>query len=140
MKDNIEQLNNLKNQIREHDYNYYVLNQSLISDDQYDQLLFMVRQIETDHPNLITYDSPTQRVGGEPTEQFTQVSHGIPMLSLSNTFDFTGLQDWLQRAHNITDLPGVNFSAELKIDGVDIVLYTLTAFREISQSAENVYN
>ena len=79
MDKEIGRLNELKDQIREHDYNYYVLNQSLISDAQYDELLQTVRGIESDYPELITNDSPTQRVGGEPTDQFEQVTHSIPM-------------------------------------------------------------
>tara|TARA_B100000700_G_scaffold299028_2_gene365559 strand:- start:6491 stop:8476 length:1986 start_codon:yes stop_codon:yes gene_type:complete len=118
----IGRLNELKDQIREHDYNYYVLNQSLISDAQYDELLQTVRGIEEDYPELITNDSPTQRVGGEATDQFEQVTHSIPMLSLSNTFDYTGLEEWQKRAANIIDSTDLIFSAELKIDGLAISL------------------
>ena len=118
----IGRLNELKDQIREHDYNYYVLNQSLISDAQYDELLQTVRGIEEDYPELITNDSPTQRVGGEATDQFEQVTHSIPMLSLSNTFDYTGLEEWQKRASNIIDSTDMIFSAELKIDGLAISL------------------
>jgi len=118
----IGRLNELKDQIREHDYNYYVLNQSLITDAQYDELLQTVRRIEEDYPELITNDSPTQRVGGEATDQFEQVTHSIPMLSLSNTFDYTGLEEWQKRASNIIDSTDLIFSAELKIDGLAISL------------------
>tara|TARA_Y100000814_G_scaffold259779_1_gene210172 strand:- start:4060 stop:6045 length:1986 start_codon:yes stop_codon:yes gene_type:complete len=118
----IGRLNELKDQIREHDYNYYVLNQSLITDAQYDELLQTVRGIEEDYPELITNDSPTQRVGGEATDQFEQVTHSIPMLSLSNTFDYTGLEEWQKRASNIIDSTDLIFSAELKIDGLAISL------------------
>ena len=122
MDKEIGRLNELKDQIREHDYNYYVLNQSLISDAQYDELLQTVRGIEEDYPELITNDSPTQRVGGEATDQFEQVTHSIPMLSLSNTFDYTGLEEWQKRASNIIDSTDMIFSAELKIDGLAISL------------------
>ena len=122
MDKEIGRLNELKDQIREHDYNYYVLNQSLISDAQYDELLQTVRGIEDDYPELITNDSPTQRVGGEATDQFEQVTHSIPMLSLSNTFDYTGLEEWQKRASNIIDSTDMIFSAELKIDGLAISL------------------
>ena len=122
MDKEIGRLNELKDQIREHDYNYYVLNQSLISDAQYDELLQTVRGIEDDYPELITNDSPTQRVGGEATDQFEQVTHSIPMLSLSNTFDYTGLEEWQKRASNIIDSTDLIFSAELKIDGLAISL------------------
>ncbi|MQG17852.1 MAG: NAD-dependent DNA ligase LigA [SAR202 cluster bacterium] len=122
MDKEIGRLNELKDQIREHDYNYYVLNQSLISDAQYDELLQTLRGIEEDYPELITNDSPTQRVGGEATDQFEQVTHSIPMLSLSNTFDYTGLEEWQKRAANIIDSTDLIFSAELKIDGLAISL------------------
>ena len=122
MDKEIGRLNELKDQIREHDYNYYVLNQSLISDAQYDELLQTVRGIEEDYPELITNDSPTQRVGGEATDQFEQVTHSIPVLSLSNTFDYTGLEEWQKRASNIIDSTELIFSAELKIDGLAISL------------------
>ena len=122
MDKEIGRLNELKDQIREHDYNYYVLNQSLISDAQYDELLQTVRGIEDDYPELITNDSTTQRVGGEATDQFEQVTHSIPMLSLSNTFDYTGLEEWQKRASNIIDSTDMIFSAELKIDGLAISL------------------
>ena len=122
MDKEIGRLNELKDQIREHDYNYYVLNQSLITDAQYDELLQTVRRIEEDYPELITNDSPTQRVGGEATDQFEQVTHSIPMLSLSNTFDYTGLEEWQKRASNIIDSTDMIFSAELKIDGLAISL------------------
>ena len=122
MDKEIGRLNELKDQIREHDYNYYVLNQSLITDAQYDELLQTVRGIEEDYPELITNDSPTQRVGGEATDQFEQVTHSIPMLSLSNTFDYTGLEEWQKRASNIIDSTDLIFSAELKIDGLAISL------------------
>ena len=122
MDKEIGRLNELKDQIREHDYNYYVLNQSLISDAQYDELLQTVRGIEENYPELITNDSPTQRVGGEATDQFEQVTHSIPMLSLSNTFDYTGLEEWQKRAANIIDSTDLIFSAELKIDGLAISL------------------
>ena len=122
MDKEIGRLNELKDQIREHDYNYYVLNQSLISDAQYDELLQTIRGIEEDYPKLITNDSPTQRVGGEATDQFEQVTHSIPMLSLSNTFDYTGLEEWQKRASNIIDSTDMIFSAELKIDGLAISL------------------
>ena len=122
MDKEIGRLNELKDQIREHDYNYYVLNQSIITDAQYDELLQTVRRIEEDYTELITNDSPTQRVGGEATDQFEQVTHSIPMLSLSNTFDYTGLEEWQKRASNIIDSTDMIFSAELKIDGLAISL------------------
>ena len=122
MEHHIQKLNDLKGQIRDHDYNYYVLNQSLISDSQYDQLIIELKRIENAYPELITSDSPTQRVGGEASDQFNSVNHTVPMLSLANTFDYTGLLEWEQRAHNLLDDTNLSFSAELKIDGLAISL------------------
>tara|TARA_A100001037_G_scaffold9040_1_gene8912 strand:- start:2449 stop:4443 length:1995 start_codon:yes stop_codon:yes gene_type:complete len=122
MNPDIQKLNDLKTQIRQHDHNYYVLNQSVISDSQYDKLLLELRHIESENPDLITSDSPTQRVGGEPTEQFDPITHATPMLSLANTFDYTGLLEWEQRALNLINNTTLQYSAELKIDGLAISL------------------
>ena len=76
----------LRDQIREHDYKYYVLTQPAISDQEYDKLIKELEALESDHPELITPDSPTQRVGSDLTKDFKPVEHKIPMLSLSNTY------------------------------------------------------
>jgi DNA ligase (NAD+) len=77
----------LRGLIDQHNYNYYVLDQPTISDYEWDQLFRELRELEAEHPELQSPDSPTQRVGAAPVEQFNKVKHRIPMLSLANAFD-----------------------------------------------------
>jgi len=81
------EVQDLREQIRHHDYQYYVLDNPEISDAEYDRLFRRLEELENAYPALITPDSPTQRVGGAPLEKFLQVEHAVPMLSLSNAFD-----------------------------------------------------
>ena len=83
IKKRIEQL---RSEIRRHDYLYYVLNQPEITDQQYDKLFAELKKLEDAHPELITPDSPTQRVSGQPVKGFPSVRHAIPMLSIDNTY------------------------------------------------------
>ena len=115
-------LNNLKSLVRNHDHNYYVLDKSIISDSGYDALLLEIRAIEAEFPELITSDSPTQRVGGKAQSQFEPITHSIPMLSLANTFDRTGLNEWFNRVSAIINSENITFTTELKIDGLAISL------------------
>lgn len=115
-------LNNLKSLVRNHDHNYYVLDKSIISDSEYDTLLLEIRAIEAEFPELITPDSPTQRVGGKAQSQFEPITHSIPMLSLANTFDRTGLNEWFNRVSAIINSENITFTTELKIDGLAISL------------------
>jgi DNA ligase (NAD+) len=101
----------------------------MISDQQYDQLLDQLKQLEANHPELVTQDSPTQRVGGEPLEGFRRVEHARPMLSIDNTYNREDLEKWAQRCQVALDEPVNNgavlpggFLAEPKIDGVAISL------------------
>ena len=87
----------LKDQIRENDYKYYILAQPTISDAEYDKLLKELELLEKEHPELITPDSPTQRVGSDLTKEFKPVEHKIPMLSLSNTYSEEELYDFDRR-------------------------------------------
>jgi DNA ligase (NAD+) len=110
-----------------HAYRYYVLDDPEIGDDQYDVLLDELRAIEADHPELVTPDSPTQRIGGEPVSELEKVRHPQPMLSLANARSAEELQAWIQRMRNflaregITD-PRFDYVAEPKIDGLAISL------------------
>lgn len=81
-----KQLEQLREQLRQHAHNYYVLDQPAIPDAEYDRLFRQLQEIEAQHPELITPDSPSQRVGGKPLAAFAQVKHRIPMLSLGNVF------------------------------------------------------
>jgi len=120
VKDKIEQL---RRQIRRYDYEYYVLAQPSVSDFEYDQLMKELEELERRHPELITPDSPSQRVSGQPTKEFPTVKHRYPMLSLANTYNAGEFVDFDQRVRNglPPDSP-VEYVAELKIDGVAISL------------------
>ena len=119
IKDRIEEL---RRKIREHDYRYYVLNEPTISDYEYDMLMSELATIEKKHPELVTPDSPTQRVSGEPVKEFPTVRHDVPMLSLGNTYSEEELYDFEKRLHNF--LPGEEFEyvTELKFDGIAVSL------------------
>lgn len=112
----------LREEIRKHDYLYYVKNEPILSDYDYDMLMKELIDLEGRHPELITPDSPSQRVGGEPTETFPTVLHHVSMLSLDNTYSPDELQDFHRRVMEL--LPGerVEYVAELKIDGVAVSL------------------
>ena len=117
-----------------HGYRYYVLDDPEIGDDQYDALLDELRAIERQHPELVTADSPTQRIGGEPVSDLEKVSHPQPMLSLSNARSADELRAWIQRMRNHLAREGIEdpefeFVAEPKIDGLAIsLLYRDGAF------------
>ena len=87
----------LRRQIAQHDYRYYVLDEPSIPDAEYDRLVRELERLEAEHPELITPDSPTQRVGIEPTSAFKTVQHQVPMLSLENVFSEEGLRDFHRR-------------------------------------------
>jgi DNA ligase (NAD+) len=117
----------LRRLLEYHGHRYYVLDDPEIGDDAYDALLDELRRIEADHPELLTPDSPTQRVGGEPVSDLVKVRHPEPMLSLANARSAEELQAWIQRMRNhlaregIED-PAFEFVAEPKIDGLAISL------------------
>ncbi len=117
-----EEIEKLREEIREHDYRYYVLNEPTISDYEYDQLMQKLILLERQHPELVTPDSPTQRVSGEPTKEFPTVVHEVPMLSLGNTYTQDELYEFEKRLQNF--LPGEKFEyvTELKFDGIAVSL------------------
>jgi DNA ligase (NAD+) len=122
-----ERVAELRRQLEYHGYRYYVLDDPEISDYDYDMLLDELRGLEAEHPELLTPDSPTQRVGGEPVSDLVKVSHPEPMLSLANARSAEELKAWIQRMRNhlaregIED-PDFEFVAEPKIDGLAISL------------------
>jgi len=119
----IIQLEKLRELIHKFDYEYYVLNESSIPDREYDKLMEELISLEKKYPFLISPDSPTQRVGGEPTKEFPVVFHDIPMLSLANTYSEEDLHDFHKRIRELVSATKqINFIAELKIDGVAISL------------------
>jgi len=112
----------LREQVRRHDYRYYVLDDPEISDARYDALLAELRALEAAHPSLVTPDSPTQRVGGAPSAAFGEVVHALPMLSLDNAFSEEDVRDFDRRVRERLDVESVEYSAEPKIDGLAISL------------------
>lgn len=113
-----KKIEKLRDEIRHHDYQYYVLNQPEISDKEYDDLIRRLKDLESLHPELITVDSPTQRVSGQVLKEFKTVRHRIKMLSLDNTYSIEELEEWEERVHKGLGSRKVEFVAELKIDGV----------------------
>ena len=97
-----KKIEELRNQIIKHDYNYYVLAEPVISDESYDKLVKELEKLEAENPNLVTPDSPTQRVGKDITKEFKPVKHKIPMLSLANTYDEQDLYDFDRRIREYT--------------------------------------
>ncbi|MDN3509801.1 MAG: NAD-dependent DNA ligase LigA [Candidatus Jettenia sp.] len=123
IKEKIEQL---RNTIQCHDRKYYVENNPEISDYEYDQLIKELKHLEELHPNLITPDSPTQRVGGEPLTHFSTVEHKIPMLSIDNTYSKEELKEFDRRIKRILGIDNdhdIEYVVELKIDGVAVSLF-----------------
>ncbi len=113
----------LRQEINHHNYRYYVLDSPVISDAQYDKLLRELQQIESDHPELITPDSPTQRVGAKPSEEFGEVRHSIPMTSMDNAFDDNEAREWGQRVRKGLETDAaVDYTAEPKFDGTSVSL------------------
>ena len=112
----------LRRLLNYHNRRYYTLDDPEIPDWQYDALLRELRGIEAEHPELLTPDSPTQRVGGEPSSAFAEVEHSRPMLSLGNAFDFNELADWHKRITGLLDGATFEMVCELKIDGLAVNL------------------
>jgi DNA ligase (NAD+) len=122
VKDAEKQIETLRDQIRHHEYLYYVLDRPEISDFEFDKLIQQLQQLEAEHPELITPDSPTQRVGGKPREGFVKVRHSSPMLSLDNTYNEEELRAWERRVHELTGVKSVDYVCELKLDGMSLSL------------------
>jgi len=112
----------LREQINHHNYRYYVLDDTEISDGEYDRLMVELRRLEEDHPSLVTPESPTQRVGASPADGFDQVQHRLPMLSLGNAFNEDDLQAWYRRVKGLLDDADFDLVCELKIDGLAVSL------------------
>jgi len=115
-------LESLREQIRHHEYRYYVLDDPKISDAEFDRLMNELKKLEADHPRLITPDSPTQRVGGKPREGFVKVAHSVPMLSLDNAYSEDELRNWERRVHELSGRKDIEYVCELKLDGMSLAL------------------
>jgi len=112
----------LRDQIRHHEHRYYVLDDPEISDAEFDVLMQQLKKLEAAHPELITPDSPTQRVGGKPREGFIKAQHSSPMLSLDNAYNEQEFRDWARRVYELTGKSKVDFVCELKLDGMSLAL------------------
>jgi len=112
----------LRGALADHGYRYYVLDAPVISDAEYDRLFTELQALEAAHPELVTADSPTQRVGGMPLPEFAQVRHRVPMLSLNNGFDAADIEGFDRRVREGLGIDEVTYVAELKFDGLAISL------------------
>jgi len=121
-KDPDKKIESLREKIRHHEHLYYVLDQPEISDADFDKLMQQLKDLEAEHPDLITTDSPTQRVGGKPREGFVKIAHSSPMLSLDNTYSEEELRDWERRVHELSGRKDVDYVCELKLDGMSLAL------------------
>ena len=121
MQEIIKELNDLREKIRYHNHRYYVLDDPEISDAEYDRLFQRMLELERQYPDLVTPDSPSQRVGAEPLEAFAQVTHRQPMLSLENGFDEKDIRDFDARLKRfLGEDPPTEYTVEPKIDGVAV--------------------
>jgi DNA ligase (NAD+) len=120
-----KKIESLREKVRHHEYLYYVLDNPEITDAQFDQLMIELKKFETEHPELITPDSPTQRVGGKPREGFGKAPHSSPMLSLDNTYSEDELRNWERRIHELSGREDkeIEYVCELKLDGMSLALH-----------------
>jgi DNA ligase (NAD+) len=121
-KDVEKKIESLREKIRRHEYLYYVVDNPEISDAEFDKLMQQLKDLEAEHPALITADSPSQRVGGKPREGFVKVRHSSPMLSLDNTYSEDELRNWERRVHELSGRKDVDYVCELKLDGMSLAL------------------
>ncbi|MGH9726564.1 MAG: NAD-dependent DNA ligase LigA, partial [Candidatus Acidiferrales bacterium] len=121
-RDAAKDIERLRQEIRRHEYLYYVADDPQISDAAFDRLMNQLKKLEEEHPSLVTPDSPTQRVGGQPREGFQTVRHKTPMVSLDNAFSFEELADFDRRVREISGREKIEYIAEHKFDGLSMSL------------------
>src|ERR1700756_601726 len=117
------QIDKLRDELRYHENRYYVLDDPEISDAEFDRLMQELKKLEAANPELITPDSPTQRVGGQPREGFLKVPHSSPMLSLDNAYNEQELRDWERRVRELAGTEMIEYVCELKLDGMSLALW-----------------
>jgi DNA ligase (NAD+) len=117
-----KKIESLREKIRHHEYLYYVQDNPELTDAEFDKLMNELKKLEAQHPELITPDSPTQRVGGKPREGFARAKHSSPMLSLDNAYSEEELRDWERRVHELSGRDDVEYMCELKLDGMSLAL------------------
>jgi DNA ligase (NAD+) len=140
----VKKIDELREQIRYHNYRYYVLDSPEITDAEYDRLLRELEGLEKEHPELVTPDSPTQRVGAKPLEEFGTVTHAIPMLSIENCFSDDELREWVDFVQRQLHGEKVEYSVEPKLDGLAVELiyedglFTVGSTRGDGLTGENI--
>lgn len=117
-----KRIEHLRAEIQRHDHQYYVRAEPLIPDAEYDRLFTELRELEASHPELVTPDSPTQRVGGQPIEGFEHVRHTVPMLSIDNTYDEEQLREFDARVRKLLETDDYRYVVDPKVDGVAVSL------------------
>jgi len=117
-----DEIESMRDEIRHHEYRYYVLDDPEIKDEEFDRLMNELKKLEAAHPELVTPDSPTQRVGGKPREGFVKVPHSVPMLSLDNAYGEEELRNWERRVHELSGRKDIEYVCELKLDGMSLAL------------------
>ena len=117
-----QEIARLREEIRRHDYKYYVEAAPEISDLEYDRLIERLKALEAAHPELVTPDSPTQRIGDQPVEGLRQVAHRVPMLSIDNTYSIEELKRYGERTAKLLHGEPIEWMVELKVDGVAVSL------------------
>ncbi len=122
MSDAATEIARLRDEIRRHDYKYYVEAAPELTDLQYDRLLERLKQLEAQHPELLTPDSPTRRIGDQPVEGLRQVAHRVPMLSIDNTYSIEELKHYGERTAKLLHGEPISWVVELKVDGVAVSL------------------
>ena len=118
--DELQQIEQLRKTLNEHNYRYYVLDDPSISDFEYDKMLRQLEELETAHPEAVTPDSPTQRVGGKALDSFQQVVHRVPLQSLQDVFSPEELSDFDRRVRETA--PQAEYLLEPKVDGLSVAL------------------
>jgi DNA ligase (NAD+) len=117
-----QEIAELRRELLDHDYRYYVLNQPVVSDAEYDAQMRRLKELEAERPDLVTPDSPTQRVSGQVVEGFERYTHKRPMMSLDNSYSIDDLREWAKRCEKLAEGRAFDYVAELKIDGLSISL------------------
>jgi DNA ligase (NAD+) len=117
-----KEIEKLREDIRYHEHRYYVLDDPEISDAEFDRRMRRLQDLEREHPEMVTPDSPSQRVGGKPAEEFPKVRHAAPMMSLDNTYSVEELGDFDRRVRELSGRDKVDYVAELKLDGLSMAL------------------
>src|SRR5438045_3248453 len=120
VRDVLQQIEHLRDELRRHEHLYYVQDKPEITDAEYDAMMRQLQALEAEEPDLVTPDSPTQRVGGKPREGFVKVAHSSPMLSLDNALNESELRDFDRRVRELLGDAPFRYVAELKLDGLSM--------------------